>query len=133
MNSFNHYAYGAIGNWIYNQVAGLQEDPVIPAYKKIIIRPVPGGGISWARAEHESMFGLIKSEWKIDKKEMILKATIPANTTADIYLKTSDHGQVTEGGIPVSASPDIKFMRMDKGFAVFQVGSGSYEFVSKDS
>jgi alpha-L-rhamnosidase len=133
MNSFNHYAYGAIGNWMYSQVAGLQEDPVIPAYKKIIIRPVPGGGLTWARAEHQTLFGLAKSEWKIEKKEMTLKVTIPTNATAEVYVRTKDHKKVTEGGKPVSASPEIIFLHMDKEFAVFQVGSGSYEFVSKES
>ena len=133
MNSFNHYAYGAIGSWMYTQVAGLQKDPVIPAYKKIIIRPVPGGGITWARAEHESMYGPVKSEWKTDKKEMTLKVTIPTNTTAEVYIKTKDQQNVTEGGRLVSTLPEIKFLRMDKGFAVFLVGSGSYEFVSKES
>jgi alpha-L-rhamnosidase len=118
---------------MYTQVAGLQEDPIIPAYKKIIIRPVPGGGLTWARAEHESIFGPVKSEWKIDKKEMILTVTIPANTTAEIYIQTNDQMQVTESGKPVSASPEIRFLRMDKGFAVFQVGSGSYVFVTNES
>ncbi|TSA33651.1 MAG: alpha-L-rhamnosidase [Porphyromonadaceae bacterium] len=133
MNSFNHYAYGAIGNWMYTQVAGLQEDPIIPAYKKIIIRPIPGGGLTWARAEHESIYGSVKSEWKIDNKDMILKVTIPTNTTAEIYIKTNDVRQITEGGKPVSTSPEILFLRMDKGFAVYMVGSGSYEFVTKNS
>jgi alpha-L-rhamnosidase len=133
MNSFNHYAYGAIGSWLYSQVAGLQADPVIPAYKKIIIRPVPGGGLTWARAEHESMYGPIKSEWKTDKTEMILKVTIPTNTTAEIFIKTKDNRSVTEGGNPVATVPGIKFLRSDKGFAVYLVGSGSYEFATKES
>lgn len=133
MNSFNHYAYGAIGNWMYTQVAGLQEDPVIPGYKKIIIRPVPGGGLTWARAEHASILGPVKSEWKTDQNALTVKATIPTNATAEIYIKTNDRNQVTESGKPVSDSPEIKFLRMDKGFAVFEVGSGSYEFVSKES
>jgi alpha-L-rhamnosidase len=133
MNSFNHYAYGAIGNWMYSQVAGLQEDPIIPAYKKIIIRPVPGGGLTWARAEHNSIFGPVKSEWKTENKELTLKVLIPANTTAEVYIKTKDQKQVTESGKTVLSSPEIKFLRMDKGFAVFEVGSGSYEFVVKES
>ncbi|MCX6225577.1 MAG: glycoside hydrolase family 78 protein [Bacteroidia bacterium] len=133
MNSFNHYAYGAIGSWLYSQVAGLQEDPVVPAYKKIIIRPVPGGGLSWARAEHVSMYGPVKSEWNTENSKMTMKVTIPANTSADIYIKTNDYKQVTESGKPVTSSSDIKFLKMDKGFAVFQVGSGSYEFVTKES
>jgi alpha-L-rhamnosidase len=131
MNSFNHYAYGAIGNWMYTQVAGLQEDPIIPAYKKIIIRPVPGGGLTSARAEHQSMYGPVISEWKTDQNTFTLKTTIPTNTIADVYIKTNDPKQVTEGGKPVSASPEIKYLKMDKGFAVYQVGSGSYEFKTK--
>ena len=133
MNSFNHYAYGAIGSWMYSRVAGLQEDPVIPGYKKIIFRPVPGGGLTWAKAEHESMYGLVRSEWKTKNNTMTMKVTVPANATADVYVKTSDPQKVTESGNPVSASPGIKFLRMDKGFAVFQIGSGNYEFVTKDS
>ncbi len=132
MNSFNHYAYGAIGNWMYNQVAGIQEDPVVPAYKKLIIRPVPGGGLSWVRAEHQSIYGMVRSEWKTETGSLTMKVTIPANTTADVYVKTNDQQKVTESGKPVSVSPEIRFLRMDKGYAVYQVGSGSYEFMTSD-
>lgn len=133
MNSFNHYAYGAIGHWLYTQVAGLQTDPIIPAYKKIIIRPVAGGGLTWVRASHESIYGQVKSEWKTDKTEMTMKVSIPGNTTAEIYVKTKDSQLVTESGKPVSASPEIKFLGMDRGYAVYSVGSGTYEFIAKES
>ena len=133
MNSFNHYAYGAIGSWMYSTVAGLQKDPEVPAYKKIIIRPVPGGGLTWAKAEHQSIFGLIKSEWKSENKMLTLNVTIPANTTAEVYVKTNNHDQVTDSGKPVSTIPGIKYLRMDKGFAVFSIGSGSYQFETKES
>jgi len=132
MNSFNHYAYGAIGSWLYAQVAGIQEDPTAPGYKKMIIRPVPGGGLTWAKAEHQTMFGSVKSEWKINSKDMLLKITIPTNTTAEVYIKSNNRQKIKEGGKPVSSCPDIKFLRMDKGYAVFEVGSGSYEFVTQD-
>jgi alpha-L-rhamnosidase len=131
MNSFNHYAYGAIGNWIYNQLAGIQLDPVVPAYKRIVIRPVPGGGITWVQAEHESMYGPIKSEWKTENQETVLKVTIPTNTEADVHILTNDPERITEGGKPLSAYPEIKFLRMEKGYAIYTIGSGSYEFVTK--
>ncbi|MDD4645318.1 MAG: alpha-L-rhamnosidase C-terminal domain-containing protein, partial [Bacteroidales bacterium] len=128
MNSFNHYAYGAIGSWMYSQVAGLQTDPVIPAYKKIIIRPVPGGGLTWAHAEHESMYGPVKSEWKIDQNMMTQKVTIPTNTTAEVHIKCTDRQKIKEGGKPLSNSPEIRFLKIDKGYSVYEVGSGVYEF-----
>jgi alpha-L-rhamnosidase len=133
MNSFNHYAYGAIGNWMYTRTAGIQQDPEVPGYKKFLIRPVPGGGLSWVRAEHQSMYGLIKSDWKRENNQLKMHITIPVNTTADVYVKTNDHLQVTEGGQPVSSLPEITFLRMDQGYAVFRVGSGFYEFVTNES
>jgi alpha-L-rhamnosidase len=133
MNSFNHYAYGAIGNWMYQQVAGIQQDPLIPGYKRIIIRPVPGGGLEWVRAEHRCIYGMIRSEWKKNYGTMTQNVTIPANTSAEIYIKTKDHQQVTEKGKPVTTLPEIKYLRMEKGYAVFEVGSGSYEFVTKEN
>jgi alpha-L-rhamnosidase len=128
MNSFNHYAYGAIGNWIYNQVAGIQEDALVPAYKRFTIRPVPGGGITWARAEHQSLYGMIRSEWKKDNGTFIMKVAVPANTSAEVFVKAADRDRITEGGRPAANSEDIKFLRMDKEYAVFEVGSGNYEF-----
>jgi alpha-L-rhamnosidase len=128
MNSFNHYAYGAIGNWIYNQVAGIQEDALVPAYKRFTIRPVPGGGITWARAEHQSLYGMIRSEWKKDNGTFIMKVAVPANTSAEVFVKAADRDKITEGGRPAANSEDIKFLRMDKEYAVFEVGSGNYEF-----
>jgi len=133
MNSFNHYAYGAIGNWMYQQVAGIQQDPLVPGYKRIIIRPVPGGGLEWVRAEHQCMYGMIRSEWIMCYGTMTQNVTIPANTSAEIYILTNDYHQVTEKGKPVATLPEIKFLRMEKGYAVFEVGSGSYEFVTKES
>jgi alpha-L-rhamnosidase len=128
MNSFNHYAYGAIGNWMYSQVAGIQKDPVIPAYRKIIIRPVTGGGLTWVRASHESIYGTIWSEWKKNNGSFSLITTIPANTEAEIYIPAKDPQRITENGKPVSEVPGLKFLRIDKGFAVFSAGSGTYDF-----
>ena len=99
MNSFNHYAYGAIGEWMYNTVAGIELDPVAPAYKHIIIRPQPPtqkpavadqsvacAPITWARGELLTRYGKVTSQWKIENKSFALAVTIPANTRATIIL-----------------------------------------------
>jgi alpha-L-rhamnosidase len=86
MNSYNHYAYGAVGEWMYATIAGIDLDPSQPGYKHIIIRPQVGGGLTWARGSLKSPHGLIESSWKIDGNELRLSVTIPPNTTATIHL-----------------------------------------------
>ncbi len=69
MNSFNHYAYGAIGKWMYQVVAGIGIDEKNPGYKHIIIKPMPGGGLTYANATHQSMYGAIESGWELEDKQ----------------------------------------------------------------
>lgn len=84
MNSYNHYAYGAIGDWMYRYIAGIT--PAAPGYKKIIIKPVIGGGLSWAEGKYECPYGNISCKWKITAKKLNMTVTIPQNTTADIFV-----------------------------------------------
>jgi len=84
MNSYNHYAYGAIGDWMYQNIAGIQAAE--PGYKKIIIKPVLGGKLSWAEASYDCPYGIIKSSWKITDNRFAIDITIPQNTTADIFV-----------------------------------------------
>ena len=84
MNSYNHYAYGAIGDWMYQNIAGIQA--ATPGYKKIIIKPVLGGKLTWAEASYNCPYGTIKSNWKITGGKFALDITIPQNTTADIFV-----------------------------------------------
>lgn len=86
MNSFNHYAYGAIGEWLYTYVAGIKIDEMNPGYKHFILAPHPGGGLTNANAEFNSLYGKIKSEWKIEGKNFIYEVEIPANTTATVIM-----------------------------------------------
>lgn len=129
MNSFNHYSFGSVGQWLFGTVAGIETDEL--CYKKIIIRPRPGGGITAARASYVSINGKIESAWKIEGSEFILDATIPANTTATIYVPAKDAESVTEGGRKASQSENVKLLRTEDGYAVFSVGSGHYRFTSK--
>ena len=90
MNSFNHYAYGAIGEWLYTYVSGIQIDEKIPGYKHFVLAPHPGGGLTHAKAEFDSMYGKIVSSWKIEAGHFIYDFVIPANTTATVILPGSD-------------------------------------------
>jgi alpha-L-rhamnosidase len=90
MNSFNHYAYGAIGDWMYCVVAGIKPDINKPGYKHIIIKPEPDTLLTYAGARYESLYGAIESYWQTDEDSINMSVTIPSNTTATIYLPYSD-------------------------------------------
>jgi alpha-L-rhamnosidase len=129
MNSFNHYAFGSVGQWLFGTVAGIDTDG--PGYKRIRIEPKPGGGITYTRASYRSIYGKIVSDWKIEGGKFTLDVTIPANTTAMVYVPAKDADSVTEGGLPATRAKAVRFLRMDNGNAVFAVGSGDYRFASK--
>jgi alpha-L-rhamnosidase len=128
MNSFNHYAFGSVGRWLFNTVAGIDTDG--PGYKKIIIRPRPGG-ITSAKAGYESIYGRVVSDWQLKDGMFTLNVTIPPNTTATIYVPAGSAESVTESSRPATSAEAVRFLRMDQGNAVFAVGSGNYLFTSK--
>lgn len=124
MNSFNHYAYGAIGEWLYNYVAGIQIDPDEPGYKHFFLAPHPGGGLNYAKAVYKSMYGEIKSDWKIEENQMVYDVTIPANTSATVTLPSATPGKVTLNAKPLSGEP-VNAREAD-GNTTFKLGSGNY-------
>ncbi len=97
MNSFNHYAYGAIGEWLYTYVAGIKIDEANPGYKHFYLAPNPGGGLTNASAEFESMYGKIKSAWKIEAGNFVYDVEVPANTTATVILPNSEKKELGSG------------------------------------
>jgi alpha-L-rhamnosidase len=131
MNSFNHYAYGAIGAWLYAVVSGIDLDPLQPGYKHIIMRPQPGGGLTSATAELQSMYGLIRSDWSQENGVFDWHITVPANTTATVYVPAMDISCITESGQPAKNANGVTFLHMENGAAVFDVMSGSYVFLSQ--
>jgi alpha-L-rhamnosidase len=133
MNSFNHYAYGAIGEWLYAVVGGIDLDPERPGYKHIIMRPQPGGDLTSATAELRSVYGPIRSAWTLEQGTFDWQITIPANTTATVYVPAADVSAVTEGGQPARDAAGVTFMRMENGRAVFNVESGTYTFASQQA
>ena len=86
MNSFNHYAYGVVCEWIWKTVAGIASDPAHPGFKHIIMRPIPDKRLGFVKAEYQSAAGLIKSEWKYEGNKWIWKFTIPQGATASVTL-----------------------------------------------
>ena len=97
MNSFNHYAYGAIGAWMYSVVAGIGIDEARPGYKHILIEPRPGGGLTFARASVESLYGRVSSGWEIADGKMTLKIEIPPDTTATVKMPSGKTEEVGSG------------------------------------
>jgi alpha-L-rhamnosidase len=131
MNSFNHYAYGAVGAWMYAVIGGIDLDSEQPGYKHIIMRPRPGGGLAYAKAGLLSMYGLIRSEWTLQNGVFDWHITVPSNTTATIYVPAKDISHVTENGQPVETAQGVTFLRMENEYVAFTVNSGSYAFSSK--
>jgi len=126
MNSFNHYSLGSCGEWMYSSLAGIDTDG--PGFKRLIIRPTPGEGITWVKTSYDSMSGRIVSNWKKEAGKLTMEVTIPINTTATVYVPSKDAAGVTESDKPAAKAAGVKFLRMENGAAVYEVGSGSYRF-----
>ncbi len=131
MNSFNHYWLGCVSEWLITQAAGI--DTAGPGFKRIVIRPelgAPEQGFSWVKAKYNSIRGPVASSWRRAGERFQLEVSIPANTTAKVYLPASDVAQVTEGGKAVARVASVKFLGMEEGRVVLEVGSGQYKFTS---
>ena len=137
MNSFAHYSFGAVCEWMINDLAGIQSDG--PGYDKIIIQPHPPTSgsnpdhppINWVKAHYDSIHGRIASNWKLAKSKFELAVEIPANTTATVYLPASDATQITESGKPLARAPGVRLVKLTNGQAMLEVVSGTYHFVSR--
>jgi Bacterial alpha-L-rhamnosidase. len=130
MNSFNHYAYGAIGDWLYRSVAGIDTDEEQAGYKKIVIRPRPGNGLSWAEGRLKTMYGTIVSRWsKSENGRMEVNVTVPANATGEIILPGAASAvEVTESGGPLAEAEGIASAEETESGLRLSVLSGEYSF-----
>jgi len=122
MNSFNHYAYGSVGAWMYQNIAGIQ--PGAAGFKKIIIKPTPDKKLREANCQYDSQYGRIAVSWREEKKRFSLNASVPVNTSAQIWVPESIGRQVKPDG-------GATFLYRKEGYAVYQVGSGEYRFVTR--
>lgn len=130
MNSYNHYAYGAVGAWMYATVAGLDLDPDDPGFRRLVIRPRPGGTLSQAQADLRTPFGAASSHWSIRDGQIELNVVVPANTTARVRVPSSDPNAVRESGQPVADASGIQCVGIEKDALLLDVAAGSYHFVA---
>jgi alpha-L-rhamnosidase len=128
MNSFNHYAYGAIGDWMYRNISGLDTYVDGVGYKKIKIRPRPGGKLEFAQASLETGYGKLAVDWKISSGKFLMDVEVPANTTASVYLPSINTEKIFENGKPVAETKEILVAGMDGNYIELHVGSGIYHF-----
>lgn len=117
MNSFNHYSYGSIGEWLFGYIAGVNPDETNPGFRHIVLSPHPGGGLTWAKAEFESMYGRMVSSWRLEAEIMIYSVEVKSNTSATIVRPMTEPGLAKMNGknVDLKANNQIK------------VGSGSYQ------
>ncbi len=128
MNSLNHWAFGAVGEWMWRNIAGLNPDDAQPGWKHFVVAPKPGGGVTWTKAEYQSIRGRIACDWEIVQGKMILRVSVPPNTTATVRLPAVDPSAVTESGRPARQAKGVKFLRAEEGAAFYEVNSGTYIF-----
>ncbi|WP_022891047.1 family 78 glycoside hydrolase catalytic domain [Agromyces subbeticus] len=126
MNSFNHYAYGAIGDWMYRNIGAISNGS--PGYKHSVIAPKPGGGLSSATGSYESVYGTIATDWKQNGTDFTLDVTIPENTTATVVLPSGTPWAITESGQAVTDAPGVTLGGSEAGSTSLEVGSGTYSF-----
>ena len=128
MNSFNHYSFGAVGQWMMAYSLGIQRDE--PGFKRFVLQPQPDptGEMTWAKGHYDSMYGRIESAWSVEGRRLTYRATVPANTAATLLLPASSGAAIREGGGPAGEAEGVRFVGSEDGRAVYELESGRYEF-----
>ena len=130
MNSFNHYSFGAVGQWMLAYSLGIQRDE--PGFQKFILQPEPDptGVMTSAEGYYDSMYGRIASAWKVDGNVLTYRATVPANTTATVFVPTAALDSVREGGQPIGQAQGVRLVERRDRAVVLEVQSGNYRFAA---
>lgn len=131
MNSFNHYSFGAVGSWMCGYSLGIQRDEKHPGFKHFILKPETdsSGGMTYAKGYYDSMYGRIESSWDKEKNGITTyRFTVPANTTAQLYLSAASMESIRENGKPVKKSKGVKYIGSENGKVILELSSGSYSF-----
>ncbi|MBY3620949.1 family 78 glycoside hydrolase catalytic domain [Acinetobacter sp. CUI P1] len=127
MNSYNHYAYGAIGDWLYRTAAGIEL--LEPGYKKIRIQPQIWNHLTWVDASLESVHGTIKVSWKKQKDASVeMQVLIPSNTTAEIIIPTMNQDSIIESGATLEQVISLYSVEHTSEGQKLIIGSGNYHF-----
>ncbi|GAB1510602.1 alpha-L-rhamnosidase [Actinophytocola sp. KF-1] len=129
MNSFNHYALGSVGEWLYRGVAGLDQAPGSVGYRDLLIRPRPGP-LTRAGARYESVRGTVATGWSIEDGRFTLAVTVPPGATATVHVPTADPSSVRERGLPVREAAGVRVLHTEPGALVCLLTSGDFHFTS---
>jgi alpha-L-rhamnosidase len=130
MNSYNHYCYGAVVDWMYRYLAGIDTDVSAPGFKHIIIHPHMDERLTSATGTYHSIYGEIATSWERHGKSLQLNITIPANCTATVYVPSAKQEEVTESGKSARSAEGIHPVKSSESEAVFEVSAGTYQFTS---
>ncbi len=132
MNSGNHVMLlGDLIIWFYEDLAGISPDPQNPGFKHLIMKPLVMEDLQFVKASYHSIYGHIRSGWQKSDGKFLWDVSIPANTTATVFVPTADREQVLESSRPVNESEGVTFQRWEGNYAVYEVLSGDYTFASK--
>ena len=131
MNSFNHYAFGAIGEWMYENILGIQPDNITPAFRHFVLKPLPGGTLTWAKGSFDSFSGKIEAGWKKEGKRFEYDFTIPPNTSATVCIPANKSSAVTIKENKEMGKSRIKKVGYENGYALFEVSAGTYKALSE--
>jgi len=133
MNSYNHYAYGAVADWIYRYAAGVDTTPLDAGFHTIVLHPVLDERLGWIRFDYDSNYGPIHSDWKVNGKSAEWHVTLPANTSGWLPLAADEVGKYKLDGAPLKLSKRARAETRD-GQSGFVFEPGQYSFsVATDS
>jgi alpha-L-rhamnosidase len=129
MNSFNHYAYSSIGDWLYRHILGIAPDAGAPGFKNVLVKPKPCYHFTQASGSLVTLYGEIKVSWKLSSGQFEMDLSVPENTTATVELPGAREHFVKESGKPLIQAEGISGIKHVMGGVVFQAGSGKYKFL----
>ena len=126
MNSFAHYSFGAVYQWMVENIGGIRS--AAPAYKEILIAPQPDPQLKSAAVSYRSILGVIATDWQAKDGQLLFNVTIPANTTAQVVLPAKAAADIAESGHPLGQAPGVQLLRQEGANVILSIGSGRYAF-----
>ncbi len=128
MNSFNHYSYGSVMEWVYSTMLGISDDGTTSAYRHFVLKPTPGGSLTHASGSFVSPYGTVQSGWRLENGYLTYTCTVPANTTATLYLPGAENASVLESGRELSGASGVTVRGYGDGRHILTLVSGTYTF-----
>ncbi|MGB5821116.1 MAG: family 78 glycoside hydrolase catalytic domain [Saonia sp.] len=129
MNSFSHYAFGSVAEWMFLHAAGIDTED--PGYRNIVIKPAISREMDFINGSYKSINGTISSAWKWKGNTLIMDVQIPVNTKAKVYIPTSEATDIKENNKAISKMPEIKVLESNDEATILEVGSGAYSFSTR--